>query len=133
MSEFDENKFMILAEQKPGQVQFHNYDELKLMLTEGLKKYTNIIYQPEQVDDAKSDLKVLKSIKKKITDKRKELEDAYSAPYQDVKTKLNELVSLIDEPLKVIDKYIKDEELSQKHKEIEVYARKKASVLGEFA
>ena len=133
MSNIDEKNFLILAEQRPGQVQFHNYNELKLILTEGLKKYTNIIYQPEQIDDAKSDLKALKSIKKKITDKRKELEDAYSAPYQDVKEKLNELVSLIDEPLKVIDKYMKHEEFNKKHSHIEIYAKQKASILGEFA
>ena len=128
----NEKDINILAEQEPGRVSFYNYGELKAALSSEMENYKNNIYSPEQMDIAETDLKTLKAVKKKIKDKEKELENSYSEPYKDVKIKLDELVSLIDEPIKLIDSFIKDLKKQKKLKNINDYAKEKAEQLGEF-
>lgn len=129
----NENQIVILADQQPGQVAFHNYNEIRGLLAEGLAQYTKIIYTPEQLSEAKQDRDQLKAIKKKLTDKEKEIEKAYSLPYIDVKKRLDELIDMVKEPLNIVDKFIKEQEVLSKRKEIQAYAERKASQLGEYA
>lgn len=129
----DEKSILVLADQQPGEISFHNYEELKAAIVSGVQRYKDTVYLPEQIADAKADIKNLKAVKKKISDKKKELEEAYSAPFQDVKAKLDELIGLIDEPLKMIDQFVKVEEAAAKQSQISAYAKSKATVLGEYA
>lgn len=129
----NENELVINAVQIPGQVMFYNYEEVKKALQVSLSEYKTKQYSSSQILEAKEDLKKLKAIKKKLSDKEKEIEEAYSLPYKDVKAKIDELIEIIKEPLNIVDRFIKEEELSSKRVEIEEYAKKKAVSLGDYA
>lgn len=128
-----QNEITVSAEQTPGLVTFDNYEQVKAALENGLSLYKGMVYAPEQIDSAKEDRKQLKALKKRLADKEKELEAAYTLPFQDVKAKLDELIGMIDEPLKIIDSFIKTEESAAKRRELDAYARKKAAQLGDYA
>ena len=123
MPSIDVNAIVVRADQVPGEVTFHNFEELKQYMEMGLSVYTTTVYTPENLDQAKKDLKDLKTIKKKLTDKKKELEAAYSKPIEEVKKQLDELLKMVKEPIDIIDKMIKDKEKSEKQEDIMTYAR----------
>lgn len=133
MSTIDVNAIVVRADQTPGQVAFHNFDELKEYMERGLSVYKTTVYTPDNLDQAEKDLKDLKAIKKKLADKKKELETAYSMPIEEVKKQLDELLSMVKEPMDIIDKMIKENAKLAKEKEIMDYARSKATSLGEYA
>ena len=133
MSSIDVNAIDVRADQVPGEVTFHNFEELKQYMKAGLSVYTTTVYTPENLDKAKKDLKDLKAIKKKLADKKKELEAAYSKPIEEVKNQLDELLKMVNEPIGIIDKIIKDKEKSERQEDIMAYARQQAAVLGEYA
>lgn len=127
------NEIVVIADQTPGQVNFHNFAELKGYMEQGLATYKSTIYNSENLDQAKEDLEVLKSIKKKLTDKKKALEAAYSMPIEEVKKQLDELIGMIKEPMDIIDKVVKDCTSAEKKEKIMNYAKLQASSLGEYA
>ena len=129
----DVNAIIVNAEQTPGQVSFYNFDELKTYMQQGLSVYKTTDYSVDNIKQAEQDVKELKAIKKRLTDKKKELETAYSMPIVEVKKQLDELIAMVKEPLDVIDKLIKDNAKAVKEKEIKKYAIEKAAVLGEYA
>ena len=127
------NAIEVIADQTPGLVRFYNFDELKLYLSRGLSVYKTTEYSPENLPQAQKDLKELNATKKKLTDKRKELEAAYTLPIEEVKKQLDELIEMVKEPLTVIDQMIKDTEKKAKEQEILSYAAQRAASLGEYA
>lgn len=133
MLSINENAIIVNADQTPGQVVFHNFEEIKAYMETGLSVYKNTEYSAENLDQAKEDLEILKGIKKKLTDKKKELENGYSMPFEEVKKQLDELIDMVKEPMDVIDKMIKEHEKEAKRIEIEEYARQQAAALGELA
>ncbi|MCD7818409.1 MAG: 3'-5' exonuclease [Lachnospiraceae bacterium] len=130
MQSIKENEIQILSSQVPGTVSFNNYAELKEYLNTGLAAYQNIEYAA--VSEAREDKAVLSAVKKKLTDKKKEIEKAYSAPFEEVSRQLDELIA-VKAPLDVADKYIKTNEKKEKEQSIYSYAKERASVLGECA
>lgn len=133
MSTIDVNAIVVRADQTPGQVAFHNFDELKEYMEKGLSVYKTTIYTTDNLDQAENDLKELKAIKKKLADKKKELETAYSMPIEEVKKQLDELLAMVKEPMDIIDNMIKENAKLSKEKEIMSYARGQAASLGEYA
>ena len=133
MGTINANEIVVRAEQTPGQVSFYNFEELKEYMSRGLSVYNTTVYTPENIDQAEKDLNDLKAIKKKLTDKKKELESAYSMPIEEVKKQLDELISMVKEPYDLIDKMIKENAKVIKKKEIMEYARESAASLGEYA
>ena len=133
MKTIDVNEIVVRADQTPGQVNFHNFDELKEYMSRGLSVYKTTVYTPDNLEQAEEDLADLKAIKKKLTDKKKELETAYSMPIEDVKKQLDELLNMVKEPINIIDKMIKDNKKEAKRQEIMEYAKKQTVSLGEYA
>lgn len=129
----DVNEIVIIASQTPGQVSFHNFEELKEYMNKGLSVYKTTEYTLDNLEQAESDLKDLKAIKKKLSDKKKELETAYSYPIEEVKKQLDELLDMVKEPMDIIDKMIKENAKMVKRQEIMKYAKVKAEALGEYA
>lgn len=130
---FNENELIIVAEGVPGKVSFDNFEELKSILQTGLADYQNVVYQDGDLNVAEKDRKALKTVKKKLEDKKKELKAAYSKPYVDVEAQLDELINMVKEPLDIIDRFIKATEKTAKQQEIQTYAQEKAQALGEYA
>lgn len=99
--------------QLPEVISF-NYDELKAEITAVADKYANCIYNEDGIKGAKADRADLNRVKKALNDDRIRREKEYLKPFDDFKTKINELISIIDKPVKLIDTQIKSYEEQQK-------------------
>lgn len=133
MDKFNSNALVVMAEQEPGIVLFHNYESLKAELERGLAYYNSFEYSVENIDIAIANRDELKKVKKILEEKKKEIEAAYTAPYIDVEAKLSELIDMVKLPFKIADNFIKSAEKEVKRREIIAFAKKKAESLGEYA
>lgn len=104
--------------QLPGQILF-NYEELKTALTEKVHFYETVVYTEGQVKEAKADRAQLNRLKKALNDERIRLEREYMKPFNDFKTKINEIISIINNPICMIDQQIKEFGQLQKEEKIE--------------
>ena len=132
MGRLSENEIIVKANQNPGSASFDNYEELKKRLSEGLSVYSTTEYSVDNIDLAESDFKELKKIKKQLSDKKKELEKAYSMPIEEVSKKIDELIDLVNEPYKLLDNMIKEFKKAEKKTKILEFANEEASILGEY-
>lgn len=133
MATFQSSSLIVLADSKPGIVTFQNYESLKAELQNGLAYYDGFEYSVDNLDLAMANREELKAVKKVLETKKKEIEEAYTAPYVDVQAKLDELIEMVKVPFKIADDFIKEAEKSQKKKEILAFAKARATVLGEYA
>lgn len=109
--------------QLPEQIAF-NYEELKQELTEKVSIYETMIYTDDGIKTAKEDRASLNKLKKALNDERIRREKEYMQPFNDFKAKINEIISIIDKPVAVIDSQIKayeDKQKQDKKEQIEFY------------
>ena len=115
---------LIMNEVKiPEQITF-NYEDIKREVQEKAKEYSITVYTSEQITEAKKDKATLNKLKKALNDERIRQERAYMQPFNDFKNKINELIQIIDEPVRLIDKQVKEyeeNEKAEKKKKIEEY------------
>lgn len=104
--------------QLPEQITF-NYEELKQELTEKVSMYETLVYTDEQIKEAKVDKASLNKLKKALNDERIRREKEYMKPFDDFKAKINEIMDIIDKPLALIDKQVKEYEIKQKQEKKE--------------
>lgn len=102
----------------PEQITF-NYDELKQELTEKMAFYETLAYTDEQVKDAKADRASLNKLKKALNDERLRQEREYMKPFNTFKAQINEIIGIIDKPVALIDKQVKDFEEKKKQEKLE--------------
>jgi hypothetical protein len=117
-----ENKMDLKVEeyQLPAEIQF-NFEEIKLEISEKLKKFENLVYTDDQVKDAKSDRASLNKLKKALQDEKTRRKKEYLKPFEDFENKINEIIKLIDAPVSLIDKQVKEfEEKKKADKRIEI-------------
>lgn len=133
MSSLVPQNIEIIARQTPGIASFDNYEELKELFAEGLSTYNNTTYSLDNIDQARKDYATLKAIKKKLTDKKKEIEKAYTMPIQDVMWQLDSLIEMVKEPFSIIDRMLKTNAKAIKEMEIRQFAVEKSTVLGIYA
>lgn len=76
------------------QVQW-NYPELKAWLTEGLKKYDGVVYDDNQITQAKKDRANLNKLADAIDSKRKEMKAMYLQPYEEFEAQAKELTAMV--------------------------------------
>jgi hypothetical protein len=108
--------------QLPAEIQF-NFEEIKLEISEKLKKFENLVYTDDQVKDAKSDRASLNKLKKALQDEKTRRKKEYLKPFEDFENKINEIIKLIDAPVSLIDKQVKEfEEKKKADKRIEIGA-----------
>lgn len=95
-----------------------NFEELKAELTLKLETYKSLQYTPEQIASAKTDRAALNNLKKTLSEERLRREREFMEPFALFKAQVNELVTMIDEPVKVIDKQIKEYEEFEKRQKL---------------
>ena len=95
--------------QLPEEPKF-NYDEVKSWIMERTEVYKGMIYDDTQISQAKADRADLRRVMKALSDRRIQIEREYMKPFGEFKTKINELIGLINEPTQLIDARIKDYE-----------------------
>lgn len=99
--------------QLPEKISF-NFDELKQELTEKVSMYETLVYTDDQIKEAKADKAQLNKLKKALNDERIRLEKEYMVPFNSFKSQVNEIISIIDKPVALIDKQVKEYEDKQK-------------------
>ena len=104
--------------QLPEQILF-NYEELKAELTEKVQHYETLVYTDDQIKEAKADRATLNKLKKALSDERIRREREYMQPFNGFKSRINEIISIIDKPVAVIDKQIKEYEDTKKQEKLE--------------
>ena len=98
----------------PAEVIHFNYEELKKELTEKVSKYDGLVYSEAELKDAKADRAQLNKFKKALNDERLRQEKEYMTPFNVFKDQINELIGIIDKPVSMIDKQVKDYEEKKK-------------------
>lgn len=110
-----------------------NYEELKTELSERVSEYKTVAYTADTIKTAKADRAKLNALKKSLNDERIRLEKEYMEPFQQFKAQVTDLVMIVDEASKAIDKQVKDyEELQKKDKQEAVEALFQAVVAPEI-
>lgn len=99
--------------QLPGPITF-NYEELKRELTEKVSMYETLVYTDEQIQEAKKDKAALNKLKKALNDERIRMEREYLVPFNAFKAQISEIIGIIDKPVLLIDKQVKEYEEKQK-------------------
>ena len=108
--------------QLPAEIQF-NFDEIKAEISEKLQKFENLVYTDEQIKEAKADRSSLNKLKKALQDEKIRRKKEYLKPFEDFENKINEIIKLIDAPVGLIDKQVKEfEEKKKSDKRIEIGA-----------
>ena len=107
----------------PEKIAF-NYEELKQELSDKVKMYETLVYTDDQIKSAKADRADLNRLKKALNDERIRREKEYMQPFNAFKAQINEIIGIIDKPVALIDKQVKEFEEQQrqeKKKKIEGY------------
>jgi uncharacterized phage infection (PIP) family protein YhgE len=108
--------------QLPAEIHF-NFEELKAEIAEKVKIYETLVYGDDEIKTAKSDRANLNRIKKALQDEKTRRKKEYLKPFEDFENKINEIIKLIDAPVGLIDKQVKEfEEKKKADKRIEIGA-----------
>ena len=93
----------------PDKIDF-NFEELKQEIAAKVELYKTLVYTDEQIVDAKKDKANLNKLKKALNDERIRMEKEYMIPFNIFKAEINEIIKIIDEPIMIIDKQVKEAE-----------------------
>lgn len=112
------NEIQVVVDQQPGRIRF-NYDDIEAMLREKLAFYEGAVVTEEGKTAAKKEVAYLRKLKKEIDDRRKAVKREWNQPFDESNAKVMALMSMIDEPILLIDKQVKafDEKQRQEKKE----------------
>lgn len=102
----------------PEVIEF-NFDELKQEIESRVSMYTNLVYTDEQIKQAKSDRANLNKFVKALSDERIKMKKQCLKPYEGFEAKVNELSKIVQEPIALIDKQVREYEEQQKKAKLE--------------
>lgn len=102
----------------PEKIEF-NYEQLKAELTEKVSLYETMVYTDDQIKQAKADKANLNKLKKALNDERIRREKEYMKPFDKFKAQINEIIGIIDKPVAVIDKQVKEYEEKCRQEKLE--------------
>lgn len=125
----------VISTEETGNIEW-NFEELKQQLQKSISGYTALVYTEDSIKNAKDDRANLNRLKKSIEEKLKGIKKIYMAPYSIVEEQAKELMKIIDEPAKDIDKSIKifeEREKEAKRKIIREYFNLQSKCLGNLA
>jgi septum formation inhibitor MinC len=106
--------------QAPSEIKF-NYEELKTQLENMTAEYRGLVFTESQLPEAKKDRAALNRMKKALNDARIQTQREYMAPFDEFKGRIDDLIRLVDEPVKEIDAQIKGfEEAAKEEKKEEI-------------
>ncbi len=127
------NEIQVTVQQTPGTVKW-NFKELKESLEKELSIYETTQYDDNSVKDARGDLAYLRSLRKAVEEKRKDIKSKCLEPYEEIERQAKELVELIDKPIGVINEKVQEYETRRKkqvRKEIYAYMQEAFSKIPE--
>ena len=101
-----------------------NYEDIKKWVSDKSNEYKKMVYTPETMSLAKQDRATLNKVSEAINNEKKRIKNELLKPFVDFESKCKELMAIVDDASKTIDKQIKDfeeKENNQKRVEIENY------------
>lgn len=99
--------------QTPAPITF-NYEELKEAVQKKADEYASVVYTEETLKSAKTDRAELNKLKDALNGERIRLQKEYMKPFEDYKSKTDELIRILSKPIDLIGAQIKDFEQKQK-------------------
>ncbi len=106
-----------------------NYEELKAGLIKATEDYKGLVYTDANIKDAKKDVASLRKLKDALNSERIRLQKEYLAPFNAFKAQVDELIALVDEPVKAIDAQVREytnQKIKEKAEAIEALITEKA-------
>lgn len=101
------NELQVKVNQVPGKIEL-NYEESRENLTRIMDLYKDAVVTEENKPFAKKEVASLRKIRKSIDDARKDVKEKCLEPYREFEAKALALMSLVDEPIMLIDKQVKE-------------------------
>lgn len=102
-----------------------NNEELKEAISAKVQDYKGLQYTEETIKEAKKDKATLNKLRDAIETERKRIKKQCMAPYELFEKQVKEVLTIIDEPIHLIDSQIKEVEeqrrLEKKEKVLEIY------------
>ena len=92
---------------------------MKTELAEKVKKYELMTYTEEDLKSAKADRANLNKLKKILNDERIRRQKEYMQPFEEFKSKIDEIIRIIDKPVMLIDAQVKNYEEKKKEEKTE--------------
>lgn len=99
-------ELQVVVNQKAGVIEW-NYDDIKAALQERMDLYKDAVVTEDGKTMAKKEVAALRNMKKAIDEKRKEVKNKCLEPYDEFNSKVMELMTIIDEPISLIDRQVK--------------------------
>ena len=91
-----------------------NSDEIEKEVAAKVGFYKNLVYTEDQVAEAKKDRAALNKFVAALKAKDREIRDLCLKPYDEFHNKMLKIISLVEEPARLIDTQVKDFEDKQK-------------------
>lgn len=127
------DEIKVVVQQEAACINF-NYAEIKQQLAEQMEVYKGLEYTDDTIKDAKTDRATLNKLAKEIDDRRKAVKKEYNKPLDAFESQVKDLLSIIKEPIEIIDSKVKDYEnrcREEKKAQIVAYWNEKANQLPE--
>ena len=115
-------EFKYLSEVVLPQAPVFNYEDLKAELEQKCKEYENLVYTEDQIKMAKNDRARLNKLKEALNSERIQRQKEWNAPFAEFKTQVDDLITIINKPVCMIDKQVKEYEKLQEDKKREEIA-----------
>ena len=91
-----------------------NNEEIKKEVADKVSFYKNLVYDDTQIKAAKTDRATLNKFVKALEGKKREIREQCLAPYTEFAKQVDEIIAIVNEPVKMIDGQVKDYENKQK-------------------
>ena len=108
-------EFKYLSEAVLPQAPVFNYEDLKAELEQKCEEYENLVYTEDQIKMAKDDRAKLNKLKDALNSERIQRQKEWNAPFAEFKTKVDELIAIINRPVAMIDKQVKEYDKQQEN------------------
>lgn len=109
------NELQVVVQQTPGTVTW-NYEDLKKAITNALEVYKTTEYDDSNIGQAKKDRAMLSNLSKSVNARKIEIKKKCLEPYELIETQAKELMTIIQEPIAVIDERLTEYETARRKK-----------------
>lgn len=97
----------------PGAIE-SNTKELREYVLQKMADYEGLVYTEETIAEAKKDKAKLNALSKSLNDERIRRQKMWLEPFAKFKSEIDEIIGIIDKPIQVIDRQVKEYDERQK-------------------
>lgn len=109
------NELQVVVQQTPGTVVW-NYEDLKAEITNALEVYKTTDYDESNIGQAKKDRAMLNKLSKSVNSRKIEIKKKCLEPFETIDAQAKELMTIIQEPIEVIDERLAEYETARRKK-----------------